>query len=266
MDKYGIIFKTSYRLRHTWRVITGIIPASILCIRFPFLYPRNRFTGRHYNNWRVIGWMDEVVDKGKLVDCRKDEDGKMHFINEWTSTPYKIKWYFYRCLHRVLELFHAVPYYTELDAMPVGWRKAFGIEMCKEIKSALLKDGGRRALLQYRITDIKEKYGSLHWYDEWSTYTTRKVVMKYEYISEHTCIVCGQPADGMTPIEYWRCPYCYEHKPERSGFFLTWGYGAGSWYGWSGYVNDRSHEEADKENYKEYKYVDAEEVDVDSTL
>ena len=26
----------------------------ILCIRFPFLYPRNRFTGTHYNNWKII--------------------------------------------------------------------------------------------------------------------------------------------------------------------------------------------------------------------
>ena len=30
------------------------IESTILCIRFPFLYPRNRFTGNHYNNWRII--------------------------------------------------------------------------------------------------------------------------------------------------------------------------------------------------------------------
>ena len=48
--------------------------------------------------------------------------------------------------------------------MPEGWRKIFGIQMCKEIKRALLEDG-RKKLYKYRITQIKEKFGSLRWYD-----------------------------------------------------------------------------------------------------
>lgn len=52
--------------------------------------------------------------------------------------------------------------YTELDAMPEGWRTAFGLQMCKELKEILV---GAGALETYRIMDIKEKYGSLHWYD-----------------------------------------------------------------------------------------------------
>ena len=30
--------------------------------------------------------------------------------------------------------------YTELDAMPDGWRKAFGERMCEEIREALVED------------------------------------------------------------------------------------------------------------------------------
>ena len=48
--------------------------------------------------------------------------------------------------------------WTELDAMPDGWRKAFGEMMCSEIKCALLSVS-QEALDNYRIVQIKEKYG-----------------------------------------------------------------------------------------------------------
>lgn len=53
-----------------------------------------------------------------------------------------------------------IPTYTELDAMPKGWRKCFGIQMCKEIKASLKRSN---YLYKYRIMQIKEKYGC---YDE----------------------------------------------------------------------------------------------------
>lgn len=130
------------------------IPATILCIRFPFLYPRNRFT-----------------DKPS-------------------------------CL---------IPYYTELDALDKGWRKAFGIYICKDIKNALLSDGGRKRLMAYRIHQIKEKYGELCWYDCGGNDETNRIIEKYTYISRHTCIVCGKSADYVT--KGWIEPYCKEHLP-----------------------------------------------------
>lgn len=33
--------------------ILNPIRSTYLCIRYPFLYPRNRFTGKHYNNWKL---------------------------------------------------------------------------------------------------------------------------------------------------------------------------------------------------------------------
>ena len=51
--------------------------------------------------------------------------------------------------------------FTELDDMPDGWRIAFGEQMCAEIKQALLEEGGEKLLNEYRILQIKEKYGLL---------------------------------------------------------------------------------------------------------
>lgn len=45
--------------------------------------------------------------------------------------------------------------YTELDSMPDGWRKAFGEQMCEDIREELVR---AEYLDQYRITQIKEKY------------------------------------------------------------------------------------------------------------
>lgn len=52
--------------------------------------------------------------------------------------------------------------YTELDEMPRGWRLAFGDQICEEIDQELRKFNFQD---NYRITQIKEKYGSLRWYD-----------------------------------------------------------------------------------------------------
>ena len=82
--------------------------------------------------------------------------------------------------------------YTELDSMPIGWRKAFGIDICNEIKRALEKD--IRLLSEYRITQIKEKYGTLRWYSNFTTKELSEVIDKYERLSSHTCIVCGKEA------------------------------------------------------------------------
>ena len=144
--------------------------------------------------------------------------------------------------------------------MPNGWRKAFGIQMCKEIKQALIKAGGKKALYKYRITQIKEKYGELCWYDEYSCIDVRKIIHKYEYISARTCIHCGDLATGYTPFEYWKSPYCDNCKPKDSKYFIDFGlkvkvnnkeYVSDDWYGYTGNINYRNNQEAEN-NYKEY--------------
>lgn len=52
--------------------------------------------------------------------------------------------------------------WTEMDDMPVGWRIAFGDQMLEELREELVK---YNYLDKYFITQIKEKYGTLRWYD-----------------------------------------------------------------------------------------------------
>lgn len=93
--------------------------------------------------------------------------------------------------------------FTGLDDLPDGWRIAFGEQLCKELKAELEHSG---CLDQYHILQIKEKYGSLRWYDHGNTAAGHEIVRKYEEISERTCICCGKPATRITTG--WISPYC----------------------------------------------------------
>lgn len=155
-------------------------------------------------------------------------------------------------------MFHCLPTYTELDAMSDGWRKAFGIQMCKDIKKALLKNG-RKALYNYRITQIKEKFGELRWYDGCTTTEVQKIIAKYAYISSRTCINCGELATVYTPYEYWKSPYCDKCAPKESKFLIDFGMdssdhktSADSWYGWTGDINGRDDYKERQEKFDEY--------------
>ena len=95
--------------------------------------------------------------------------------------------------------------FTYLDDMPQGWRVAFGEQMCEEIKEALVKAD---LLYEYRIEDIKEKFGALRWYGFGATDEVFEIICKYENISARTCIGCGKPATRITTE--WILPYCDE--------------------------------------------------------
>ena len=98
------------------------------------------------------------------------------------------------------------PYsFTELDCMPVGWRKAFGEQMCEEIREELIK---ANLLNKYRIAQIKEKFGGLRWYDDYGNTQIDKIIGKYEQMSERTCICCGRPVNGPIDNNGWIEPIC----------------------------------------------------------
>lgn len=107
---------------------------------------------------------------------------------------------------------------TYLDDMPEGWRKAFGKEMCEEIRQVLIKGN---YLNKYRVVQVKEKYCGLRWYDEGAPSSIYRelqdIINKYEEISERTCIWCGRPA---TKISLgWISPWCDECAKRIGGKF-----------------------------------------------
>ena len=97
---------------------------------------------------------------------------------------------------------------TWLDYMPKGWKKAFGIQFCKELSEAI-KKYDPSALETYQVLEVKEKYGELRWYDTCAGKEKEDVITKYEHISRHTCIFCGKIN---VPIfdDGWVCPYCID--------------------------------------------------------
>ena len=199
-----------YKIKYRWNPAKWV-PATILCIRFPFLYPRNVFSDKHYVNW-TLGERRMNAHKKAFITVgvfgSEENPLRSEKISNWWAFVEK----FYSSLEGFLGIFHIIPSYTELDALDSGWRKAFGIYICKDLKKALLADGGRKRLRRYRIDQVKEKFGELRWYDHGGNEETDKIIAKYTYISRHTCITCGKPADYMT--RGWIEPYCKEHLPE----------------------------------------------------
>ena len=106
------------------------------------------------------------------------------------------------------KIFHKTCWYWLIDTHEEfeknnGWRKAFGIQLCKELKDALKRHG---MLRDYVITDIKEKWGHLEIKDAGAPSEVHDILLKYEYISERTCIKCGRRAKYLT--KGYVLPFC----------------------------------------------------------
>ena len=135
------------------------------------------------------------------------------------------------------KIFHKSCWYWQLDnyygfasdALK-GWRKSFGIQLCKELKDALKRHG---QLHTYRITTVKEKFGALNIYDEGAPSEVHDILLKYEYISSRTCIKCGRRAKYMT--KGYILPFCEDcvHDADivtgQEEFYTK----DLDWYGWT---------------------------------
>lgn len=100
---------------------------------------------------------------------------------------------------------------TKLDEMPDGWRVAFGIKMCEEIKKVLKK---HNLLEEYKVLQIKEKFGELRWYGNIYIDELNEVIDKYTEKSRYICIRCGGRAKKIT--KNWISPWCEECLDERN--------------------------------------------------
>lgn len=97
--------------------------------------------------------------------------------------------------------------WTKLDEMPQGWKKAFGENLCEEIKQALYDSSlSLEQAKSYRIIKIKERFGMLRLCSNFFTREIDIVIKKYEKLSIRTCSVCGAPATKIT--KNWISPCC----------------------------------------------------------
>lgn len=287
-----------------------IINNIYLCLKYPFLYPRNRFTDLHYNNWKLAEYCDQLKDQSicslylisdkysnstEYIKNFNDNSGKIQChtadymqhgnylirvcfednvisIICWNTKRNRLKVYpinvkkgtvkdvaiihkkeqiingvpkdryyitafgkdlidqnnvlsyehvpiiinkwkcflsnFLSKLHLIVfQFIFCIPTYTELDAMPKGWRKAFGIKMCNDIKKQLKKD---KILYRWRIMDIKEKYGTLRLYYNYGSTELYDLIDQYERDSILYCIKCGKKAEYIS--KGWISPYCSNCK------------------------------------------------------
>ena len=78
--RYKKIYKDATFKDYLWRHVLYTprkwcrIPyCTYMCIKYPFLYPRHRLTGFHYNNWKVIDLVGKFAKKYSCVRFSKGE-------------------------------------------------------------------------------------------------------------------------------------------------------------------------------------------------
>lgn len=98
--------------------------------------------------------------------------------------------------------------YTLLDGIPEGWRIAFGEMLVDEIAEELKKHD---YLYDYRIVEIKEKWGQLRIYDNGVPKGCKvwDIIGKYGVLSENICMKCGKP-DVRSITSGWIYPICLD--------------------------------------------------------
>lgn len=84
-----------------------------------------------------------------------------------------------------------------------GWDKAFG-QMYMDELGAAIKESGQK---DFRILQIKEKYGQTRLYCSGACDKVHDIIRKYEVISENICYYCGKEAP-MTD-DGWVLPQCF---------------------------------------------------------
>ena len=234
----GATFK-SYLWNHilyTPRRWCRIPYCTYMCIRYPFLYPRNRFSGLHYNNWNVIEFARKIHNKychTMISESENFSDKEIaafrnaypyytdyiseKMIKSWDNWWAKPLWKLILFFHDyILQIFHCLPTYTEWDAVEPGWNKAFGKQYLKDLKKQLKKD---KCLYTWRITDIKEKWGRFHLYCNWGSKELYELIDKYEDLSWNTCINCGKPSTHIS--KGWILPYCEECVKKNAPYGCT---------------------------------------------
>lgn len=103
--------------------------------------------------------------------------------------------------------------WTEWDAIPEGWRIAFGDMLLEDIYKDAVEFGYLDTL---KFDQIKEKFGELRIYASGDGGNFDEIISDYAVLSGNICINCGKPdvystSGWIMPI----CKECWEHGSER---------------------------------------------------
>lgn len=97
--------------------------------------------------------------------------------------------------------------FTILDEIPEGWKIAFGELLAEDIQKILDEENN----LDFKVSQIKEKYGQLRMYNNGSQ-RIDDIIDAYSIASENICMYCGKP-DVAQSKGYWIwtcCTQCYQ--------------------------------------------------------
>lgn len=179
-------------------------------------------------NWIIKKYFDKDYDRYiKYMSLYLKIKDAISFIPETIVNTYLcIRFPFLKYSRNRKKFFQRYCWYWLIED---GWRKAFGIQLCKELKAALNRGG---ILKTWEITDVKEKYGALYIYDNGATEEVHDILNKYEYISSRTCVECGRIAKYRTTG--WIEPYCedcikkVDTMTQPDEYYKDF-----DWYGWT---------------------------------
>ena len=93
-------------------------------------------------------------------------------------------------------------------SLPYGWRKTLAGNISHDIVMAMILDGVDISSYQPESIYVKEKYGRFDWYDSVHSPCKSLIPEIYEYISKHTCIICGKFGVPLFDDD-WVSPFCH---------------------------------------------------------
>lgn len=98
--------------------------------------------------------------------------------------------------------------WTLADEIPKGWWKAFGLQLCEELREDLIR---YNYLDKLRLLQIKEKYGALRIYTNGIPVGSKvfEIIEHYSVLSENICIMCGKLDTPMINTG-WISPECFD--------------------------------------------------------
>lgn len=95
------------------------------------------------------------------------------------------------------------------DMIPIGWLESFGEFLLEDLDTALKNSYPEGLPEDFRILDIKEKWGSLRVYLTHEPEPVSDVLYRYQYISSFVCMICGAPYPfAHMTYDGWVVPLC----------------------------------------------------------